>query len=182
MFTGGDEFLRTPNGNNNPYNLDNRRTTSTGDLIDTNKNHFDFARRMIAFRRAHPALRPADTSTVRTTTATGSRTSPGIRDDGNEAGRRLLRRTQDRHFLAYRIDGTEFGDPALSIYVGYNGWQDPVNITLPSPSAGHAWFRAGDTAAWMENDGNFRDAGREDRLTDRNYTMDRRSVLVLIEK
>ena len=89
---------------------------------------------------------------------------------------------QDRHFLGYRIDGTEFGDPALSIYVGYNGWQDRVNISLPSLSAGHAWFRAGDTAAWMENQGNFRDEGREDRLTDRSYTMDRRSVLVLIEK
>jgi hypothetical protein len=34
----------------------------------------------------------------------------------------------------------------------------------------------------MENGGNFREAGKEDKLADRDYKMDRRSVLLLIEK
>ena len=181
MFCGGDEFLRSTEGDDNPFNVDNSKNYLHWDLIDTNKNHFAFARRVINFRRTHPALRPAEYFDGRDHNGNGVKDITWFRDDGNEADPGYLD-AQDRHFLGYRIDGTEFGDPALSIYVGYNGWQDRVNISLPSLSAGHAWFRAGDTAAWMENQGNFRDEGREDRLTDRSYTMDRRSVLVLIEK
>ena len=89
---------------------------------------------------------------------------------------------KDRHFLGYRIDGTEQEDSVVSIYVGYNGWQDPVDVTLPSPMNGHAWFRVADTGSWMENDGNCREPGQEDPLTASNYKMDRRSLILLIEK
>jgi hypothetical protein len=34
----------------------------------------------------------------------------------------------------------------------------------------------------MESQGNFKDAGAEDRLIDRSYTMAGRSMLVLIER
>jgi isoamylase len=181
MFCGGDEFLRSTGGNDNPYNVDNGSNYLDWGLVATNKNHFDFSRRMINFRRTHPALRPADYFDGRDHNGNGVKDIAWFRDDGIEADAGYLD-AKDRHFLGYRIDGTEFGDPASSIYVGYNGWQDPVNITLPPPSAGHAWFRSGDTAAWMEAEGNFREPGQEDRLTDRTYQMDRRSVLVLIEK
>ena len=50
----------------------------------------------------------------------------------------------ERHFLAYRIDGTELGDSLRSIYVAYNGWSGAITITLPAPSAGRAWYRAGE--------------------------------------
>ena len=58
MLTGGDEYLRSLNCNNNPYNLD-----SVGNWLNYSKttdqtNFTDFAQRMIAFRKAHPALRP----------------------------------------------------------------------------------------------------------------------------
>jgi glycogen operon protein len=89
---------------------------------------------------------------------------------------------QDRHLLAYRIDGTEFHDASPSIYVAYNGWREPIEITLPDLTPGHAWHRAGDTAAWMEDQGNFREPGAEDPLVSRDYGMKERSVLVLIEK
>jgi isoamylase len=181
LFCGGDEFLRSIGGNDNPYNVDNGTNYLDWSLVSTNKNHFDFARRMIDFRRTHPALRPADYFDGKDHNGNGVKDITWFRDDGNEPDAGYFD-AKDRHFLGYRIDGTEFGDPARSIYIGYNGWQDPVTITLPSPSPGHAWFRAGDTAAWMENDGNFREAGKEDKLADRTYGMDHRSVLVLIEK
>lgn len=181
MFCGGDEFLRSTKGNDNPFNVDNELNYLDWNLIKTNKNHFDFARRIIAFRRAHPALRPAEYFDGKDHNRNGVKDITWLRDDGNEPDEGYFN-AKDRHFLGYRIDGTEFGDPARSIYVGYNGWQDPVNITLPALSPGHAWFRAGDTAARMENEGNFREVGKEDKLTDRNYKMDRRSVLLLIEK
>ncbi len=181
MFCGGDEFLRSTGGNDNPYNVDNALSYLDWSLIQTNKNHFSFAKRLIKFRQSHKALRPAEFFDGSDHNGNGVKDVTWFRDDGNEADAGYLD-AKDRHYLGYRIDGTEFGDLAPSIFVGYNGWQDPVNITLPSPMTGHAWFRVSDTAAWMENDGNFRDAGQEDPLTSRNYKMDRRSILLLIEK
>lgn len=181
MFVGGDEFLRSTGGNDNPYNVDNDHNYLDWSLVQTNKNHFNFARRMIDFRRTHAALRPAQFFDGKDHNGNGVKDITWFRDDGKEADAAYLD-DKDRHFLAYRIDGTEFGDSAASIFVGYNGWQDTVAITLPSAMAGHGWFRVSDTGAWMENDGNSREAGQEDRLTVPNYQMDRRAVLLLIEK
>ena len=88
----------------------------------------------------------------------------------------------DKHFLAYRIDGSEFKDDAASIYVAYNGWKEEVTVTLPGTSAGKKWHRVADTAAWMEDQENSKDPGKEDVLTDSKYGMKGRSVLLLIEK
>jgi isoamylase-like protein len=64
----------------------------------------------------------------------------------------------------------------------YNGWWQPITITLPNPLPGRAWFRVGDTADWMEVQGNFKDPGQEDPLVSKDYKMEGRSVLVLIER
>jgi glycogen operon protein len=181
MFCGGDELYRTVNGNDNPFNLD-----ATPNYLDwsgkvTFKNHFDLCRRALAFRHAHTALRPAEYFDGNDHNGNGLKDITWYRDDANEPDNAYWL-AKDRHFLAYRIDGTELSDPAVSIYVAYNGWRDPVDITLPVPLQGFSWHRAGDTAAWMENEGNFREAGGEDTLTELKYRMDRRSVLVLIER
>ena len=57
-----------------------------------------------------------------------------------------------------------------------------MTVTLPAPGQGWAWHRVADTAAWMEQDGNFRDPGSEDRLGAASYEMKGRSMLILIEK
>jgi glycogen operon protein len=181
MFCGGDEFLRSTDGNDNPYNIDNDSNYLKWSLIQTNKHHYTFAKRLLAFRQAHPALRPAEFFDGKDHNGNGLKDIAWYRDDGNEADGAYMD-AQDRHFLAYRIDGTELGDSAPSIFVGYNGWQDPVDITLPAATGGHAWFRVADTGAWMENSDNCREPGREDPLTAADYKLDRRSVLLLIEK
>jgi glycogen operon protein len=180
MFTGGDEMYRTQFGNDNPYNIDSPKNYLNWSDIAAHQHHFDFARRVIAFRKAHPALRPADYFDGNDHNGNGLKDITWYRDDAVEPDNAYWGAT-DRHFLGYRIDGTEFHDPARSIYVGYNGWRLPVTITLPSPASGRAWYRAGDTAAWMEDQANFKDPGQEDRLNDRTYEMKERSILVLIE-
>ncbi|WP_370040318.1 hypothetical protein [Micromonospora sp. M71_S20] len=59
-------------------------------------------------------------------------------------------RIAGNHALGWRIDGTEFGDPASAIYVGYNGWSGDVKLNFPSPGAGKHWYRVADTATWAE--------------------------------
>ncbi len=55
MLLGGDEIGRTQGGNNNAYCQDNE--TSWFDWSTADAELFEFARRLIAFRHAHPVLR-----------------------------------------------------------------------------------------------------------------------------
>lgn len=181
MITGGDEMYRTQQGNNNPYNLDSPGIwLNWGDLL-TNKNLHDFTRRIIHFRRDHPALRPAEFFVGVDRNNNGLKDLTWYRDNGQEPDGDYFD-NPNNHFLAYRIDGTEFGDGVGSIYVGYNGWSGDVNVTLPANAPDKTWHRVGDTAAWMEGDGNFKDPGSEDPLPNSPYDMKGRSVLLLIEK
>jgi glycogen operon protein len=90
----------------------------------------------------------------------------------------------DNHFLAYRIDCTESGarDRVASIYVAYNGWSDRVTATLPANLPGKRWYRAADTAGWMESRDNFNAPDQEELLAGASYTLAGRSVLLLIEQ
>lgn len=56
MFRAGDEFLNTQFGNNNPYNQDNETGWLDWDQLGANQDFFRFFKKMIAFRKAHPAL------------------------------------------------------------------------------------------------------------------------------
>ena len=56
MFAAGDEFLRTQRGNNNPYNQDNETSWLDWSCIERHADFHRFAKRMIAFRKAHPSL------------------------------------------------------------------------------------------------------------------------------
>jgi isoamylase len=56
MFSAGDEFMNTQQGNNNPWNQDNETTWLNWDLLKKNSDVFRFCKGMIAFRKAHPSL------------------------------------------------------------------------------------------------------------------------------
>jgi hypothetical protein len=60
MIVGGDEALRSLNCNNNPYNLDSSANWLSWTRTTDQSNFQTFAKAMIAFRKAHPALRPAN--------------------------------------------------------------------------------------------------------------------------
>jgi isoamylase len=56
MIRGGDEFLNSQGGNNNPYNQDNPTTWLDWSALERHRDVFGFFKRMIAFRKAHPSL------------------------------------------------------------------------------------------------------------------------------
>jgi glycogen operon protein len=56
MFVAGDEFLNSQGGDNNPYNQDNDTTWLDWDRLESNRDVFEFTRRMIAFRKSHPSI------------------------------------------------------------------------------------------------------------------------------
>ncbi len=56
MLLGGDEIKRSQNGNNNAYNQDNATSWFDWTLVESNGEMLRFDRRMVGFRKAHPAL------------------------------------------------------------------------------------------------------------------------------
>jgi len=58
MLVAGDELGRTQRGNNNPYCHDARLTWVSWNLADWQRDLLEVTKRLIALRRANPALRP----------------------------------------------------------------------------------------------------------------------------
>ena len=181
MITGGDEMYRTQYGNNNAFNLD-----SPANWLDYNDSkrqpHFyNFAKKLLAFRKEHPALRPAEYFNGRDNNANGLKDLAWLRNDAQEPDSGYFQ-DPNQHFLAYRIDGSEYGDSVQSIYVAYNGWKDEVTATLPANILGKMWYRVADTASFMESKDNFNNPVALELLTGTTYTLAGRSLLLLIEK
>lgn len=57
MFFAGDEFCNTQYGNNNAYCQDNEVSWLDWGMLETNRDIYDFFRKMIAFRKRYPVLR-----------------------------------------------------------------------------------------------------------------------------
>jgi glycogen operon protein len=184
MMTGGDEMYRTQFGNNNTYNLDSPSNWLNYENAGQQPHFLNYSRRLLAFRGAHPGLRPAEFFKGTDNNGNGLKDLTWLNSDGKDivAGQPGYFGDASQHFLGYRIDGSEFGDSAQSICVLYNGWKDPVTATLPPNLAGKKWYRVADTAGWMENTDNFNAAGSEELLTGASYSLASRSVLLLIEK
>ncbi len=171
MITGGDEHYRSQACNNNPYNLDSPAIWLDPAERVEHAAFATFAQRLLGFRRAHPALRPAhfwrddEVSWHRLDGAIA--TAPYLDDPGN-------------HFLAWRMRGN--GDGARSIYVAYNGFTATLRATLPAAAPGARWYRAADTGAWMEPDSNFHAPGAEYPMQGGIYDLVARSVVIFIER
>ncbi len=180
MFTGGDEMLRTQFCNNNPYNLDSDKNWLDWGLAEANAEFLTFTRRLLAFRAAHPALRPArfrladgngnGVNDVAFFTAAGTEASGGYLDDANN------------HFLGVRYDGTELGDPSPALYLAYNGGETSVDIKLPAPFAGKTWHRVLDTGSWMEPRANIVVPGAEETLPGMVYGVNPRSAVMFLQR
>lgn len=180
MMSGGSEFYRTQFGNNNPYNLDTSANWFDWQAASQQTALTTYTRTLLQFRRAHPCLRPADFFTGTDHNGNGLKDLTWYFDSGAEVDQTYFA-NPNNHFLAYRLDGSEFGDPAASVYVAYNGWSDAITANLPAPLPGNSWFLVADTSSAAESWGNIYAAGQELPLGGSSYTVQSRSVVLLIE-
>jgi isoamylase len=183
MFTGGDEMLRTQFGNNNTYNLDSPANWLSWTLDAFDTDFRTFTQRLIAFRKAHPALRPTNFYSAVDNNGNVMEQLRWFKPDGAQADAAYFDGASN-HALAWRIDGSEFGDPASAIYVAWNGWSGDVNFTLPWPGAGRNWYRVADTATWNEGANTVVAPGSEAFIGGEGtgYGLQARSLLLLIAK
>ena len=183
MFNGGDEFLRSQNCNNNAYNLDSSANWLNYGLTTDQTNFKTFTQRLIAFRKAHPALRPANFFSGSDTNGNVMEQLRWFRPDGAVADTAYMG-DGGNHALAFRIDGTELGDTASAIYVAYNGWSGAVDFKLPWAFNGKQWYRVTDTCNWAEGANQVAAAGSEAAVGGEGatYGVCGRGLIVLIAK
>jgi isoamylase len=183
MMTGGDEMLRSLNCNNNPYNLDSSANWLNWSLNTDQTNFQAFAKGMVAFRKAHPALRPTNFYSNVDNNGNVMEQLRWFKPDGTQADSTYFN-DANNHSIAWRIDGSEFGDSASAIYIAHNAWSSQVNFTLPWPGNGKTWYRVTDTCSWSEGANQVRAPGSEDSIGGENtsYGVCGRGTLVLIAK
>ena len=160
MFAAGDEFLRTQRGNNNPYNQDNETSWLDWSCIERHADFHRFAKRMIAFRKAHPSLgRPHFWR-------------EDIRWYGVGPDVDL---SFDSHSLAYCLHGASRDD--CDLYIMINAYHEPLDFEIQeSPPSG--WRRAIDTG--LDSPLDIADPGEEAAVASLRYRVLPRSVVVLV--
>ncbi|TLY53589.1 MAG: glycogen-debranching protein, partial [Gammaproteobacteria bacterium] len=173
LMQGGDEYMRSLQCNNNAYNLDSTANWLNYSWNTDQSNFNTYAQRLIAFRKAHPALRPLNWYT--------SGQVVWWQPNGAQADSSYWNNTGN-HAIAYTVNGGYFGD-ANSIYIAYNGWSGSVTFTLPAPPTGTNWYRAADTCNW--NDSNAMAASGSEAFIGgggTTYGQCGQSLLLLISK
>jgi isoamylase len=139
LLLGGDELGRTQHGNNNAYCQDNEITWV--DWADADTALLDFAKNLIAFRRAHPVFRRrrflagAEANELQWFTPAGA-----PMDDSDWAD-------PDARAIAIYLDGSD--DPDLAedgtflvdddFLVLVNSWWEPLDFILPPTRPGAQW-------------------------------------------
>lgn len=158
MFLAGDEFGDTRFGNNNPYCQDNEISWLDWKRLNTNQTLYQFFKKMIQFRREHPAIRnnldPSDTG------------FPAVSIHTNQPRDTSI--NQETKCLAVCYAGkTEQGEDL--VYVALNVYWEKQRFELPKLPDTYEWRRFVDTAL-----------DEADEVTITEYWLQPRSVAVFI--
>jgi isoamylase len=152
MLLAGDELGRTQGGNNNAYCQDNESSWVDWNLDSEQQKLLEFVRRMIALRRAHPALRRRDFFQGRPIRGTGIKDIVWLKPDGTE----MTAEEWDHEFarsLGVYLAGAAFGEkdgrgrPVTdeSFLLLFNAHHEEVAFRLPD-YGGRNWSALVDTA------------------------------------
>jgi isoamylase len=178
MILGGDEFLRTQNGNNNAYCQNNEVSWYNWDLKNENIDNFTFLKKLINFRKRHPAFHRPEFYLGKDSTFNAIPDITWYDCHGNLADWDNM-----VHCLAYRLDGTEAEINAdkddNDFYLMFNASKNDQIFQICSPPLGTSWFRAIDTALAIDEDIPL--FGEEEYLENqKEYVVGSKSVVVLL--
>ena len=167
MFLAGDEFGNTQYGNNNSYCQDNEISWLDWNLLEKNRELYEFFRFMIHYRHRHPVIRSKLPDAI-------CGMSP-IHTHGVNAENVTIPR--DARTLAVSFAGydKDQGRDDL-VYVAVNTYWEDVEITLPQLCKRGAWYLSVNTYGdWKGK--YFYEEGDEVRI-DNSFIMRPRSVAV----
>ncbi len=179
MLKAGDELGRTQGGNNNAYCQDN--AISWIDWVHADRDLIDFTRKLLQFRRAHPAFRrrrwfqedqPVDGHPVRDVVwLTPSGAEMSEHDWSVAFAKSFMLYLNGRAIPSRGLRGEAIMDD--SFLLCFNAHYEPLPFTTPQLPAGRRWRRVIDTAdPALNNAVTDLDAGA-------SFTLESRAVLVL---
>ena len=180
MLCGGDEIGRTQRGNNNAYCQDNEISWYDWNLSAAQRELFDFACRVIALRRKHPALRRRKFFRGREIRGADVKDITWLRSDGHE----MTDAEWDAHWvrsIGMRMDGRNLGELDTSgrllsdddLFLILNAHDEGVNFTVPIWDSEEPWEVELDTS----NDQREETVGPGQALT-----VSGRSVVLLVRR
>jgi glycogen operon protein len=178
MILGGDEFMRTQNGNNNAYCQDNEISWFDWNEIGKQRDLIVFFKKAIAFTREYPILQ-------------SRKFLAGIDDDGNRIpdiswfgpdGGGPKWDDPEARTLCYMLDGAEACSTAgdYQLFLVLNSDYKAQSVQLPVLND-KKWFRVIDTSLQRSED--FLETGDEVLIDPPGtYIANPRSTVVLISK
>ncbi len=175
MLLGGDEILRTQQGNNNAYCQDNSLSWFDWSLVEKNADIGEFFRKAIAFRKKFGVLQ-------------GRHFFNGIDDTGSRQSdiiwygpdlKPLEWKNREARTILYQIDGGRDPYPAggYQLLFAFNADGEGKLLRLPK-TAGRRWFRIVDTSCDSPID--FFDPAFPAPVLDVRYTVKAGTVAVFI--
>lgn len=137
MILAGDEFCNTQFGNNNPYCQDNEVSWLDWNMLDKNREMFNFFKNMIKFRKSHPVLKDSTEPAL-------CGVSP-FSKHGNEPWN--LDHWEEARVLGVMFAGRNItNDKDDIIYIAINAYWEKQYVTLPDLPRGLEWRRVVNTA------------------------------------
>lgn len=180
LLLSGDEFGNTQNGNNNAYCQDNDISWLNWNQLKTNKDIYDFARYLIAFRKAHPVFHMEKEPRIMDYKACGY---PDVSFHGEKTWCPEFENFRRQLGILYcgsygiRPDGSEDD----FFYVACNMHWEPHLFALPHLPKGRSWHMALNTDEGTRN--GIYLPGEEKLLKDqRKFMVPSRSIVVFIGK
>jgi isoamylase len=153
MISHGDELGRTQHGNNNAYCQDNHISWIDWDLTDRQHEFFEFAAKLVAFRRSQPALRRRKYFQGRSIRGGDVKDVAWLAPDGSEMDDATwsadLMRSLGMLLAGNAIEEVnQRGEPIVgdTLLVLLNADSEPIPFKLPDLDPDHHWQRIFDTA------------------------------------
>ena len=175
MILGGDEMLRTQQGNNNAWCQDNQISWVDWSLVDRNADFHRFVRHLIALRKRHHALRR------RSYFDNASGHTPAIVWHGRKPCEPDF--SKSSRALAFALDGRRTDRPEVDrdFYVAFNAFWEPITFRIPSSPSGRAWRRTVETALPTPDDAVGLDEGPTVAVST-DYRLEARSMIILVSE
>lgn len=172
LISGGDEWARSQNGNNNAYCQDNDLTWHKWKTFNKHQQDlYMFVRKLTAFRASHPLIASVDTFSGKVVEENGRKDIEWLRPDGQEMHDGDWHNKPDKT-LAYVVNGLgakvspdeasrhKEDDDFLVIMSGNS--EHAVSYKLPTPPNGKRWQRIFDTSDNRKLDLAFEPGGNYD--------------------
>ena len=152
MICGGDEIARSQGGNNNAYCQDNEVSWYNWDISSEEQSLFTFTSALIMLRAAHPVFRRRQFFQGRSIYGADIKDLSWFRPDGEEMTEEDWKQGYVR-CLGVRLAGDRIeekdhlGNPILddTFLLLINAHHEPIQFTLPPPSANMQWQLVLDT-------------------------------------